>query len=276
MYMIRDELDRIRCGDQIMVTKEYVIDATNRACKRKFRLKNSSWIPAPKGLFPSDNFWLIPLTMFKMSYNKGLRDESVSIVDDNCKLQGMLYGKADNWHHCTEARVTNPTRYDADNHIGYQTDDHEERLLKKTDRFKCSGVSLDNEVIIKNFKVAKDFFKINLMESKKIKDDEENENENTEKKVKDLPFPRQSLQGHVWLWPLRLPETPTQSARKRNHPAYFMLGLNSSKKLTGIYFSNTRANRKRELKRCLARHETNNRSHDEVTLDLFHNNPIED
>ncbi|SZF02879.1 unnamed protein product [Blumeria hordei] len=273
MYMIKDELDRIRCGDQVMVKKEFVISATNRICERKLRIQKSIWKPAPEGLYPSDNFWSIPLHMFTTTYNRGLNDRVVSVVDGNCKLQGMLYLNSGKWHHCTEARVTSPAQYDADDSTSHQEiDEHEESLLKKTDRFMCSGVSLDNEIITKNFKVAKDFFKINLMESKKRKEGEENKHKN--KKEKDLPYPRQSLEGHMWLWPLRLPEIP--NVRERKNQVYFMLGLDSSKKLTGVYYTTSKANRKRRLKRCLGRHETNNGGHDEVTLGRFHNNPIGD
>ncbi|CAD6504343.1 BgTH12-06074 [Blumeria graminis f. sp. triticale] len=264
-----DELDRIRCGDQVMFTRKFIIDATYQLCRRKATFRKSNWKPAPRRLFGSDQFWISPLLAMCKVFNKGLRSDIFTVVDEDCKLKGFLYSKGVNLHHCTEAKITKTYQYDPDDHLDHQEiDDYEGHPLKKTDTFRCYNILLGNEMIIKNLKAASKKRKKNGAYENKSEDDEEDEME------KDFPHPKQTLEGDIWLWPLRFPETSIPGVGKRKHEVYFMLGLNSSNKLTGVYFSFTRVNRKRKFKRCLGRHETKNGSHRDVSLGPNHNSPI--
>ncbi|SZF02884.1 unnamed protein product [Blumeria hordei] len=278
-YETKDELDRIRCGDQVMFTREFIIEATYRACRRRVALSKSRWKPAPKRLLNSDHLWISPLYVMSKIHTKGLRSDIFIVVDNGCKLQGLLYSKGVNLHHCTEAKITKPYQYGPDDHLEHQEiDDYEGRLLKKSDTFGCCNILLDNEMITKNLKAANDNFGVNSIEIKKRKKDGANENKTKDDEEDevgyDLQYPQHTLEGDIWLWPLRLPESSILGVGKRKNQVYFMLGLNSSNKLTGVYYSHARFNRKRKFRRCLGRHETKSGSHRDVTLGPYRYNPI--
>ena len=78
---MKDELDRVKCGDQVMVTKEFIMDATNRACSNKF-MHSSTWKIAPRGLFASNDLMIVPTPGLRKSTRKGLRIDTFLVVDN--------------------------------------------------------------------------------------------------------------------------------------------------------------------------------------------------
>ncbi|SZF02880.1 unnamed protein product [Blumeria hordei] len=270
---IKDELDRVNCSDQIMITKEFIMDATKRACSIKNLKYRATWKHAPRNLFASNELLIVPIPLLRKFTRKGLHIDTFIVVNTSCELQAVIYSDRDgddyNFQHCTKAKILESPQHDADDHFSHQdVDEYDGSLLRESKKFKCHGIILDSRMIRDNLRAAKHYFRQNLSEINKIT------KESNKKERNYLPYPQKTLEGHIWLWPLRVPGSLFASMGKRKDQVYFLIGLNESNELTGVYHSIARNKRRRSFGRCIGAHETKNGSHRKVSLGPVYHNSI--